>query len=126
VDWSAKDVGSSDERGVGIGDWDHHFGDGRGAPLLEGPVRPVPVVMIHVLDEDSFEMVPAEDEEPVQAFTADGADKPLADRVRAWRHDGRLDDPDPVGCEEASKEEVNLVSRSRMRNLTGVVGSVSS
>jgi hypothetical protein len=33
-------------------------------------------------------MAPAEDEEPVQAFTADGADKPLADRVRAWRHDG--------------------------------------
>jgi len=52
VDESAKDVGSSDERGVGIGDRDHHFGDGRGAPLIEGPVRLVPVVMIHVLGED--------------------------------------------------------------------------
>jgi len=89
-------------------------------------VRPVPVVMIHVLGEDSFEMAPAEDEEPVQAFTADGADKPLADRVRAWRPDGRLDDPDPVGCEDSVEGGGELVSRSRMRNLTGVVRSVRS
>ena len=95
MDESAKDVGSSDEREVGIGDRDHHFDDRRGTPLIEGPVRPMPVVMIHVLGEDSFEMAPVEDEEPVQAFTADGADKPLADRVRAWRPDGRVDDPDP-------------------------------
>jgi hypothetical protein len=32
----------------------------------------------------------------------------------------------PSAAKTASKEEVNLVSRSRMRNLTGVVGSVSS
>ena len=37
-----------------------------GAPLIEGPVRPVPIVMIQVLGEDSFEIAPAEDEEPVQ------------------------------------------------------------
>jgi hypothetical protein len=56
--------------------------------------------MIHVFSENDFEMVAAEDEEPVQALPADGADAPLGDGVRARRSDGRLDDPDPVGCED--------------------------
>src|ERR1019366_2769254 len=53
VDESAKDVGASDASGVGIGDWDR-FGNTEGALLIERPVRPAPVVVIHVLGEDGF------------------------------------------------------------------------
>lgn len=56
--------------------------------------------MIHVLREDDFEMAAAEDEEPVQALTADRAHKPLGDRVRSRCPYGRLDDPDPFGGED--------------------------
>jgi len=63
-------------------------------------VRPMPVVVIHVFGEHGFEMAAAEDEEPVQALSADRADKPLGDSVRARRPDGCLDDPDPFGGED--------------------------
>ena len=63
-------------------------------------MRAVPVVVIQVFGEDDFEMAAAEDEEPVQALPADGADKPLRDRVGARRPDGRLDDPDPFSAED--------------------------
>jgi hypothetical protein len=56
--------------------------------------------MTHVFGEDDFEMAAAEDEEPVQAFSTDGADKPLSHRVGARRPDGRLDDPDPFGRQD--------------------------
>ena len=60
----------------------------------------MPVVVVPVFGEDGFEMAAAQDEEPVQALPADGADKPLGDRFRARRPAGRLDDPDPIGCED--------------------------
>jgi hypothetical protein len=60
----------------------------------------MPVVVVHVLGEHGFEMAAAEDEEPVEALSADGTDKALGDRVRPRGHDGGLDDPDPVGCED--------------------------
>jgi putative intracellular protease/amidase len=99
VDESAKDVGSSDASGVGIGDRDRRFGDPRGAPLIEGSVGPMPVVVIHVFREDDLEMTAAEDEEPVQALPTDGADKPLGDRVRPGRADRGLDDLGVFGGE---------------------------
>ena len=103
VDESAKDVASSDASGVGFGDRGRRFGDRRGTALIEGSVRPMPVVMTHVFGEDDFEMAAAEDEEPVKAFSADGADKPLSHRVGARRPDGRLDDPKPFGREDARR-----------------------
>ncbi len=42
----------------------------------------------------------AEDEEPVQALSPDGADEPLGDSVRSRRADGRLDDPHPFPGED--------------------------
>jgi hypothetical protein len=100
VDQPGKDIGSSNASGVGIGDRDRCFVDQRGASLIEGSVRAVPVVVIQVFGEDDFEMAAAEDEEPVQALPADGADKPLRDRVGARRPDGRLEDPDPFSAED--------------------------
>ena len=103
MDESAKDVGSPHACRVGIGDRGRRFRDLRGAPLIEGSVGPMPVVVVPVFGEDGFEMAAAQDEEPVQALPADGADKPLADRVRSGRPDGRLDDPDPIGCEDGAE-----------------------
>ena len=100
MDESAKNIGSSDASGVGIGDRGHCLGDQRGASLIEGSVRPMPVVVIHVFGEEDVDMAAAEDEEPVQALPTDGADKPLGDRVGARRPDGRLDDPDPFSGED--------------------------
>ena len=45
----------------------------------------MPVVMTHVFRQDDFEMAAPEDEEPVQAFPADGADEPLGDGIRPSR-----------------------------------------
>ena len=108
VDQPAKDFGSSNVFRVGIGDRDDRFGDRQRAAFIEGSVRPVPVVVVHVLGEHGFEVAAAEDEEPVEALSADGTDKALGDGIRARGPDGRLDDPDSLGCKTASKEEVNL------------------
>jgi hypothetical protein len=48
-----------------------------------------------VRDEDAehlFEMSSAQDQEPIETFGADGADKALGDGVRSWRANGRPDD----------------------------------
>ena len=44
VDEPAKEVGSSDAIGFGLGDRDRRFGDPRGASLIEGSVGPMPAV----------------------------------------------------------------------------------
>ncbi len=74
---SAEDGGSPNVFRVGIGDRDHRFGERQGQPLIERSVKPMPVVVVHVLGDDGFEMAASEDEEPVQALSADGADEPL-------------------------------------------------
>ena len=77
-----------------------------------------------MIDEDaehSFEMRPVEDEEPVEAFRAGGADEAFGDRVRRRRSDGRADNLDALASEDReSKSRVNLLSRSRIRNPAGV------
>ena len=79
MDQPAKDVGSSNASGVGIvSDRGRRFADPRGEQLIEGSVRAVPVVVIHVFGKHGFEMMAAEDEEPVQALPTDGADEPRA------------------------------------------------
>ncbi len=82
----------------------------RGRSLIEGSVRPVSVVLVHVLGEDGFEMPAAEDEEPVQALSADRGDKPLADGVRPGAQIGVLMIRIPWLAKTASKDELNLGS----------------
>jgi hypothetical protein len=60
-------------------------------------------VVVVVLDEDaeqSRELSPVEDEEPVQTFGASGADEALGDCVRFGRADRRLDDLDAFTAED--------------------------
>ena len=84
-----------------------------------GAVR---VVVLDVLGEHSFQMAAPEDEHPIEALAPEGTDHPLADGIGLRRLDWGLDDPGSFRCEH-SVEAVNLVSRSRMRNLTAFTWS---
>ena len=84
-----------DQAGEDIG-WPNRWaktraGDDGGAggrrPLIEGSVRAMPVVVGLVLGQDSCQLSFVEDQQPIQAFAADGADPPLGVGVRlrgAW------------------------------------------
>ena len=52
--------------------------DVRGS-LVPGLVRPVPVVVDQILLEHEGQVAFVEDQDPVQEFTSQGADSPLAD-----------------------------------------------
>src|SRR5215468_10818571 len=65
-------------------------------------VRPLSVVMRDVDAEDVLELATAEDEQPVEAFSADGADPALHVGVRIRARTG-ADDPDTVALEESIK-----------------------
>ena len=126
VDESAKDLGSSYASEVAIGDRGGRFGDHRRAPLIEGSVRPVPVVVIHVLREDDFEMAAARMRSLSRHSPRIVPTNRSAIAFALGARMGVLMILIPSAAKTASKEEVNLVSRSRMRNLAGVVRSVRS
>src|ERR1035437_2213740 len=70
-------------------------------------MRAMAVVMSDVIGQDLLEMSTPEDEEPIGALSADGADESLGERVRSWRSNGCLDDSDALGAEylvEAGRE----------------------
>jgi hypothetical protein len=71
------------------GCWPSGLPPAQGRPQLEHAVRPGGIVVGDVLLRDLPQMALPEDEEPIQALTADGPHPALGDRVRA----GRL-----VGC----------------------------
>ena len=56
---------------------------------------------------------------PVETLTTDLADEALGEGIGPWSPDWGADDPDVLRPETSLKLEVNLVSRSRIRNLTG-------
>jgi hypothetical protein len=56
--------------------------------------------MLDIGAEDSLEVSVVEDEEPVEAFGADGADEALGDGVRPRRPDWRAQDADSLAAEE--------------------------
>ena len=57
------------------------------------------VVVRHVLGEHRFEVTTTEGEESVETLSAGRAYESLGDRVRTWRSNGRLDDPDALSAE---------------------------
>src|ERR1035437_10178150 len=59
-------------------------------------MRAMIVVVSYVLGQYLLEMSTPEDEEPIGALSADGADKSLGERVRSWCSNRCLDDPDPL------------------------------
>jgi hypothetical protein len=85
----------------------------------------VAVVVVGVDVEHMFEMSAVRDEEPVEALAAYGADEALGDRVRFRCSHRRLDDADAFAGEDGVEVRVNLLSRSRIRNLNRSVCSCS-
>jgi hypothetical protein len=57
---------------------------------LERPVCSVPVVVLDIDTEDLLQMAAPNDQQPIQALGADGADPPFCGGVRGrrphWRH----------------------------------------
>ena len=74
--------------------------------------------MLDVLGKDCLEVTAAEDEHPLEALAPFGADHALAEGVRPRGLTGVLTTLAPSAAKTASKEAVNLASRSRMRNVT--------
>jgi hypothetical protein len=67
---------------------------------MQGAVRTVCVVVIDELAEHVLEVATVQDDEPVEAFSADGADEALGDRIRLWRAHRRLDHVDVFAGED--------------------------
>jgi hypothetical protein len=63
-------------------------------------MRTVLVVVREVLGQDLLEMAPTEDEEPIEALSADGPDEALRERVCSRRSNRRLDGPDTLCAED--------------------------
>jgi hypothetical protein len=67
---------------------------------LERAVGPLSVVVPDVDAEDVLELATADDQQPVEAFAADGADPAFHVCVRVWCPDGCADDLDRLAPEE--------------------------
>ena len=65
----------------------------RGCALIEGSVRPVGVEVLDVLAQHDVEVAWSDDQEVVEAFSAQGADEAFRDRVRPRCPDRGADDP---------------------------------
>jgi len=76
--------------------------------LLQATVRPMPVVVEDVLGQDLLEMAATEDEKPVQALAACGANKALRDRIRSRGSHRSLHYPDAVGAEHVVEADGEL------------------
>jgi hypothetical protein len=85
---------------------------------VQRPVWPVGVVVIGIFTEDQPQVPFTGDQHPVQALTVGTGNPPFRDRVRTGCLNGRLDDPHTRAVKTASNAMVNLVSRSRIKNLT--------
>src|SRR5437764_4170398 len=82
-------------------------------------MRPVAVVMADENAEDALEMALVDDQEPVEAFGAGGADEALGERVCLWRSHRCLDDLDSFagedGVEVAGELAVAVVDQEAKR-----------
>jgi hypothetical protein len=91
----------------------------------ERAVWPVGVVVADIDAQDALELPAAGDQEPVEAVAADGADPALGDRVRLRPRNGVRTISTLSLRKTLSKARPNLLSRSWMRNRTGVARSES-
>jgi hypothetical protein len=67
---------------------------------MQRSVGPVGVVVVDEHAEHTLELAAVRDQEPVEALSADGANKALGDRVRFRRSHGSLDDFDAFARED--------------------------
>src|SRR5439155_1868810 len=91
--------------------------------LAKRTVRPMLVVVDRVDGEDALEMTPADDQDPVEALAAYGADPALGVRPRLRRPHGCLDHPDAFGAEDLVElaGEVAVAVTDKAKRPTGAV-----
>jgi len=82
-------------------------------------MRPVLVVVAAVGAEHVLEVAAAEDEDPVDAVGANGADPTLDEGVRVRGLNWRADDLDALAAEDLVEGVADFVSGSWMRNRNG-------
>jgi hypothetical protein len=82
----------------------------------ERTMRPLRVVVGHVVAKRVFEVAAAEDQQPVKTLGADGAYEPLGVGVRLWRPIGVWITLLPSLRNTSSKLAVSLLSRSWISN----------
>src|SRR6266545_4349090 len=83
------------------------------------------VIMTNVDREGALEVPSIQDQHPIEALTADGADPSLDERVRAGCLCGRAIVRMPSERNTSSNAAVNLLSRSWIRNRSGCVRSTN-
>ena len=66
------------------------------------------VVMVDVDAEHLLELSPSDDQDPVEAVAADGADAALGERVRVRRPERCADDLDAVALEDLVEDTAEL------------------
>jgi hypothetical protein len=88
--------------------------------VSQAAVRAVLVVMLDVASQDANELVATDDQQLIQALSPDRPHPTFGDGVRVGRLHGRADHLDPVERHMSSNTRVNLVSRSRIRNLHAI------
>jgi hypothetical protein len=71
-------------------------------------MRPMAVVVVDVDAEHLLELSPADDQDPVEAVAADGADPALGERVRLRRPKRCADDLDAVASEDLVEDTAEL------------------
>jgi hypothetical protein len=92
--------------------------DTPGRTKREASVRPLVVVVAHVLVEQSHKVASTPDQHPVQALLPDRPYPALGDRVGVWRLEGSLEDLCAVGDEdvvEGASEPAVAVTKEEPR-----------
>jgi len=97
-------------------DRDHHVRVMLGRVLIQALVWTVSVEMGLGLTQHGLGVLLVVDEYPVGALGSDAADKPLGNGVRPRRARWGFDHVDAFAGNHASKDPVNVASRSEMRN----------
>ena len=79
----------------------------------------VAVVIVNEDTENALKVAAGDDQEPIEALSASGADEALGDRVGLRRAYRCLDTSMPSLAKMASKSRLNSLSRSRLRKRSG-------
>jgi hypothetical protein len=100
MDESAEPVVAANRALVPGAEW-NDLRRGLGRAQVERPVGALAVVVVDVLAQDALELAAADDEQPVEALLAQGADEALSVRALAFGAlSGRADNRDPLGPED--------------------------
>src|SRR5436190_23167639 len=86
--------------------------------LVQGLVRPVPVVVLDVLPQHDGQVSPAGNQEPVGALSSCCSHPALRVRIHTWSLRRVLITSVPASARTVSNAPVYLASRSRIRNRT--------